>query len=151
MSDTTKQNTAEELDNADDIEAQLLSAMSINDTDELPVYKAYAGNSLKKDVPLAAMDDIIEALKTVFDPEIPINIYDLGLIYKIDQKDTGDIHIDMTLTAPGCPVAGILPQQVAEAAATVVGVGKVDVEIVWEPTWSLERLSEEAKMMLEML
>ena len=151
MTDTTKQNTAEELDNADDIEAQLLSAMSINDTDELPVYKAYAGDSLKKDEPLAQMDDIIEALKTVFDPEIPINIYDLGLIYKIDQKNTGNIHIDMTLTAPGCPVAGILPQQVADAAATVAGVGKVDVEIVWEPAWSLDRLSEEAKMMLEML
>lgn len=151
MTDTTKQNTAEELDNADDIEAQLLSAMSINDTEELPVYKAYAGDSLKKDVPLAQMDDIIEALKTVFDPEIPINIYDLGLIYKIDQQVTGDIHIDMTLTAPGCPVAGVLPQQVADAAATVAGVGKVDVEIVWEPAWSLERLSEEAKIMLEML
>lgn len=147
----TDQTTAEELNNADDIEAQLLSAMSVNDTEELPVYKAYAGTSLKKDETVAKMYDIVEALKTVFDPEIPINIYDLGLIYKIDQKDNGDVHIDMTLTAPGCPVAGILPQQVADAAATVAGVGEVDVEIVWEPTWSIERLSEEAKMMLEML
>lgn len=151
MSDKVKQNTAEELNNLDDVEAQLLSAMSIDDTEELPVYKAYAGNNLDSNKTLAKMYDIVEALKTVFDPEIPINIYDLGLIYKIDQNDNGDIHIDMTLTAPGCPVAGILPQQIADAVATVDGVGKVDVEVVWEPAWSIERLSEEAKMMLEML
>lgn len=146
-----EQNTAENLENIDDIEAQLLSAMSVDDADELPVYKAYAGKSLDNSQTLAKMSDIIDALKTVFDPEIPINIYDLGLIYKIDQKDNGDVHVDMTLTAPGCPVAGVLPQQVADAIATTAGVGQVDVEIVWEPAWSLERLSDEAKMMLEML
>ena len=145
------QNTAEELKDADDIEAQLLSAMSIDDTEELPVYKAHAGKSLAKGTTIAKMTDVIETLKTVYDPEIPINIYDLGLIYKINQKDNGNIHIDMTLTAPGCPVAGILPQQVADAVATLDGVGKIDVEIVWEPAWSIERLSEEAKMMLEMI
>jgi FeS assembly SUF system protein len=151
MSDTVKQNTAEELNDLDDVEAQLLSAMSIDDTEELPVYKACAGSNLSNNASLAEMHDIVEALKTVFDPEIPINIYDLGLIYKIDQQDNGDIHIDMTLTAPGCPVAGILPQQIADAVATIDGVGKVDVEVVWEPAWSIERLSEDAKMMLEML
>ena len=93
----------------------------------------------------------MEAIKTVFDPEIPINVYDLGLIYKINQADNGNIHIDMSLTAPGCPVAGVLPQQVADAAASVSGVGTVEVEIVWEPAWSLERLSDEARMMLEMI
>ncbi len=132
----------------DENELQLLGAMSV---DELPVYKAFAGEELPQDTAKAKMFDIVEALKTVFDPEIPINIYDLGLIYKINQKDNGDLHIDMTLTAPGCPVAGILPQQVADAAAGVDGVGKVEVEIVWEPAWSFDRLSEDARMMLEMI
>lgn len=132
----------------DENELQLLGAMSV---DELPVYKAFAGEELPQDTAKAKMFDIVEALKTVFDPEIPINIYDLGLIYKINQEDNGDLHIDMTLTAPGCPVAGILPQQVADAAAGVDGVGKVEVEIVWEPTWSFDRLSEDARMMLEMI
>lgn len=132
----------------DENELQLLGAMSV---DELPVYKAFAGKELPQDTAKAKMFDIVEALKTVFDPEIPINIYDLGLIYKINQKDNGDLHIDMTLTAPGCPVAGILPQQVADTAAGVDGVGKVEVEIVWEPAWSFDRLSEDARMILEMI
>ena len=148
MTDTLNQNTAEELKSADDIEAQLLSAMSI---DDLPVYRAHAGSPLAQRENIAMLQDIIEALKTVYDPEIPINIYDLGLIYKINQSDDGNVHIDMTLTAPGCPVAEILPQQAADAVAAISGVGKVDVEIVWEPVWSIECLSEEAKEMLEML
>ena len=134
----------------DENEAQLLQAMSVND-EELPVYKAYAGEPLEDTTKLAKNIDIVEAIKTVFDPEIPINVYDLGLIYKINQMDNGDVHIDMSLTAPGCPVAGVLPQQVADAIATIDGVGKIEVEVVWEPAWTLERLSEEARMMLEML
>lgn len=133
----------------DDTEAQLLQAMAIDD--ELPVYKAYAGTELASNQTLAKMFDIVEAIKTIYDPEIPINIYDLGLIYKINQSNNGDIHIDMSLTAPGCPVAGILPQQVADAVANIDGVGKVEVEIVWEPAWTIDRLSEDAKMILEML
>lgn len=133
----------------DDNEAQLLQAMSIDD--ELPVYKAYAGSELSNSENIAKLFDIVEAIKTVYDPEIPINIYDLGLIYKIDQKDTGDVHIDMSLTAPGCPVAGILPQQVADAVASIEGVGVVEVEIVWEPAWTIDRLSDDARMILEML
>ena len=135
----------------DDNEAQLLAAMSINDVTELPVYKAYAGEERKDNKQKADMNDIIEALKTVYDPELPINIYDLGLIYEIKPEDNGNLHIDMSLTAPGCPVAEILPQQVADAAATVKGIGKVEVEVVWEPAWSLDRLSEEARLMLEMM
>lgn len=135
----------------DENEAQLLAAMSVNDVTELPVYKAYAGEEKKDNSKKADMNDIIEALKTVYDPELPINIYDLGLIYDINQEDNGNLHIDMSLTAPGCPVAEILPQQVADAAATVEGIGKVEVEVVWEPAWSIERLSEEARMMLEMM
>ncbi len=132
----------------DENEAQLLNAMSV---DELPVYKAFAGKELDSSSKKAKMFDIVEAIKTVCDPEIPINVYDLGLIYKINQEDNGNLHIDMSLTAPGCPVAGVLPQQVADAAASVEGVGKVEVEVVWEPAWSLERLSDEARMMLEMI
>ncbi len=144
MTNTIEQSTL------DDNELQLLEAMSLND-EELPIYKAYAGKTLNSSVPLAKMYDIVEAVKTVYDPEIPINIYDLGLIYKINQADNGDIHIDMSLTAPGCPVAGVLPQQVADAIATLEGVGTVEVEVVWEPAWSIDRLSDEARMMLEML
>ena len=132
----------------DETEAQLLDAMSV---EELPVYKAYAGQELTVGQTKAKMYDIVEAIKTVFDPEIPINVYDLGLIYKINQEDCGNLHIDMSLTAPGCPVAGILPQQVADATAGVPWVGKVEVEVVWEPAWTLERLSDDARMMLEMI
>lgn len=132
----------------DETEAQLLDAMSI---EELPVYKAYAGQELAVGQTKAKMYDIVEAIKTVFDPEIPINVYDLGLIYKINQEDCGNLHIDMSLTAPGCPVAGILPQQVADVTAGIPGVGKVEVEVVWEPAWTLERLSDDARMMLEMI
>ena len=138
----------EKANEIDDMEAELLQAMSIDD--ELPVYKAFSGQELSSGQAKAKMIDIVEALKTVHDPEIPINVYDLGLIYNINQKDNGDLHIDMTLTAPGCPVAGILPQQVADTAAGVLGVGRVEVEVVWEPAWSFERLSDDAKMMLEM-
>ena len=100
----------------DETEAQLLDAMSV---EELPVYKAYAGQELTVGQTKAKMYDIVEAIKTVFDPEIPINVYDLGLIYKIN--------------------------------AGVPGVGKVEVEVVWEPAWTLERLSDDARMMLEMI
>lgn len=135
----------------DENEATLLEAMSV---EEQPVlakdYKAFAGKPLDKGIQAAKMTDIVEAVKTVSDPEIPINVYDLGLIYKIEQKENGNLDVEMTLTAPACPVAGILPQQVADAAAAVAGVGEVTVSVVWEPAWSLERLSDEAKEMLEM-
>lgn len=114
-------------------------------------YTATAGQPLPEGENLAAKEDIIEALKTVCDPEISINIYDLGLVYDIRQSPNGDVDIDMTLTAPGCPVAGILPQQAADVVALVEGVGRVSVKIVWEPAWSIDRLSEEAKAMMELL
>lgn len=135
----------------DNTEAQLLEAMTLYSEEETPVYKAFAGDILNDDMNKAKLFDIVESIKTVYDPEIPINVYDLGLIYKIDQLDNGNVHIDMSLTAPGCPVAGILPQQVADVVAGIDGVGKVEVEIVWEPAWTPERLTEEAKMILEML
>lgn len=79
-----------------------------------------------------------------------INIWDLGLVYKISQKENGDVYIEMTVTAPTCPVAGILPQQAADAVARLDGVGVVEVKIVWEPAWTIENLSEEAKAMIEL-
>ncbi|MEN3791602.1 SUF system Fe-S cluster assembly protein [Fulvimarina sp. MAC3] len=91
-------------------------------------------------------DDIIGALKTVYDPEIPADIYELGLIYKVDIDDSRDIDIEMTLTAPGCPVAGEMPIWVENAVASVDGVGQVKVEIVFDPPWTPERMSEEAQV-----
>ncbi len=94
--------------------------------------------------------DIIAALKTVFDPEIPADIYELGLIYKVDIKDDRSVDVVMTLTTPNCPAAGELPTMVENAIASVPGVGMVNVSIVWEPVWSPERMSDEARLVLNM-
>ncbi|MDP7426297.1 MAG: DUF59 domain-containing protein [Rhodospirillales bacterium] len=91
---------------------------------------------------------IIDAIRTVYDPEIPVNIYELGLIYELNVDQNGDVKIEMTLTAPGCPVAGILPQQVADAAASVDGTGEIEVYLVWEPAWDMDKMSEDAKLAL---
>jgi FeS assembly SUF system protein len=95
-------------------------------------------------------DELIAALKTVYDPEIPVDIYELGLIYKVDVADNKDVTIDMTLTAPGCPVAGEMPNMVSEAIKTVKGVGDVKVNMTFDPPWTPERMSEEAKLELNM-
>lgn len=92
--------------------------------------------------------DIIGALKTVYDPEIPADIYELGLIYKIDLDDDRNVAIDMTLTAPGCPVAGEMPGWVENAVGSVPGVGEVNVTMVFDPPWTTERMSEEAQVAL---
>ena len=96
-------------------------------------------------------EPIIEALRGVHDPEIPVNIYDLGLIYTIDIADNGNVHIDMTLTAPACPVAGMMPVMVKDAVNKVEGVGEVAVDLVWDPPWSPDTMSDEAKLQLGML
>jgi FeS assembly SUF system protein len=93
---------------------------------------------------------IVEALKTVFDPEIPVNIYELGLIYDIDLLDEGAVKVKMTLTSPGCPVAGSLPGEVQAKVQGVPGVGAVDVELVWDPTWNPSMMSEAARLELGM-
>ena len=111
---------------------------------------AHAGQPLADGAQATGEDGVIEALKTVFDPEIPVNIYDLGLIYNIGVTATGEVELTMTLTTPGCPVAGILPQQVADAVAGVEGAGEVEVRLVWEPAWSMERMSEDARLALDM-
>ena len=96
-------------------------------------------------------EEIVEAIKTVYDPEIPVNVYDLGLIYAIDIDAERRVHIRMTLTAPGCPAAGILPDQVATAAGSVEGVEDVDVQLVFDPPYHRDMMSEEAKLELGFL
>jgi len=97
-------------------------------------------------------DRVIFALKTVYDPEIPVNIYDLGLIYDLNVDEaTGVVQVQMTLTAPGCPVAQTFPGTVEQAVEMVEGVSDATVELVWEPPWSQERMSEAAKLELGML
>lgn len=93
---------------------------------------------------------MVKELKTVFDPEIPVDIYELGLIYKIDVTDNKDVIIDMTLTAPACPVAGEMPGWVKDAVSRIPGLGEVTVNMVFDPPWTPERMSEEAKLELNM-
>lgn len=93
---------------------------------------------------------LIAALKTVFDPEIPVDVYELGLIYKVDVGDNWNVAVDMTLTAPGCPVAVELPVSVREALEKVEGIGAVSVEMTFDPPWTPERMSEEARLQLNM-
>ena len=113
-------------------------------------YRATAGTKLEAPGGPADAGAVEEALKSVHDPEIPVNIFDLGLIYEVDRQESGDVFITMSLTAPGCPVAGEMPGQVAEAVAAVAGVGKVTVELVWDPAWTPERMSEDAKLALDL-
>lgn len=94
--------------------------------------------------------DIVAAIKTVYDPEIPVDIYELGLIYRIDLSDDRDVTVEMTLTAPGCPVAGIMPGWVENAVRSVEGVRDVVVEMVFEPPWTPAHMSDEAKLELNM-
>ncbi len=96
-------------------------------------------------------EPVIAALRTIFDPEIPVNIYDLGLVYGIDIDEQGKVTIRMTLTAPACPFAATLPGQVEQAVKQVEGVSDVNVELVWDPPWSQERMSDEAKLQLGLL
>ena len=95
-------------------------------------------------------DDLIGALKTVFDPEIPVDIYELGLIYKVDVSDDRDILVEMTLTAPGCPVAGEMPGWVQDAVVQVPGVRSCHVDLTFDPPWDPSKMSDEAKLQLNM-
>ena len=96
------------------------------------------------------LDLVIANLKRVFDPEINLNVYDLGLIYKIICNESGNVLIDMSLTAPACPVAGQLPKEVSEKVSALDKVGEVTVKLVWEPSWSKDMMSEDAKLLLDM-
>lgn len=105
-----------------------------------------AASSIPADELARLTDDIVMALKTVYDPEIPADIYELGLIYKIDIEDDRSVRIDMTLTAPGCPVAGEMPGWVQNAVGAVEGVSDVEVNMVFDPPWTPDRMSEEAQV-----
>ncbi len=90
------------------------------------------------------------ALREVYDPEIPVNIYELGLIYKVDIDDKNGVFVEMTLTSPGCPVAGEMPGMIADAIKTIENVGEVTVEIIWDPPWDPSKMAETAKLQLNM-
>ena len=109
---------------------------------------ARAGAKLVEGQQKAPDEAIVEALRTVHDPEIPVNIYDLGLIYDTERLEDGDVRILMTLTAPACPVAGEMPYDVAAAVSGVEGVGEVEVVLTWEPPWTQDRMTEDAKLVL---
>jgi len=114
----------------------------------LPV--AQPGSSIPPEQLEQLTADIVAALKTVYDPEIPADIYELGLIYKIDVDDERNIAVEMTLTSPGCPVAGEMPTWVENAVAAVPGVGQVSVKLTFDPPWDKDRMSDEAKLALGM-
>ena len=105
-------------------------------------------NEVKDDQSLALQERVVNVLKSIYDPEIPVDIYELGLIYLIDTTPDGDVKVNMTLTSPACPVAGSLPGQVQERIAALPGVKSAKVELVWDPPWSQERMSESAKLEL---
>jgi FeS assembly SUF system protein len=116
---------------------------------ETPVVDT-SGSAIPKDELDRMTDDMIAALKTVYDPEIPVDIFELGLIYRIDVDDERNVTIDMTLTAPGCPVAGDMPGWVENAVSPVAGVKSVKVNLVFEPPWDHSRMSDEARVALNM-
>ena len=106
----------------------------------------FGGSALPSEELARLTDDIVSALKTVYDPEIPADIYELGLVYKVDIEDDRTVKIDMTLTAPGCPVAGEMPGWVQNAVGAVEGISDVEVNMVFDPPWTPDRMSEEARV-----
>jgi FeS assembly SUF system protein len=122
----------------------------MTDTAEVKANPMETLSALPPDETERLTKDIVAALKTVFDPEIPADIYELGLIYKVEIKDDRAVDVLMTLTTPNCPAAGELPTMVENAVASVPGVGVVSVSVVWEPVWSPERMSDEARLVLNM-
>lgn len=110
--------------------------------------QAHAGSPKDPDEPLAERTAVEEALREVYDPEIPVNIYDLGLIYSLEIAQDGTVEATMTLTAPACPVAGTLPGEVARAIAGVPGTGEVTVTLTWDPPWDKDKMSEDARLAL---
>ena len=117
---------------------------------ETPANGLVSASTIPADELARLTDDIVSALKTVYDPEIPADIYELGLIYKIDIADDRSVHVDMTLTTPNCPSAQELPLMVENAVSSVAGVGKVDVAVIWDPPWDPSRMTDEARLVLNM-
>ncbi len=118
---------------------------------EAPVHGAWTPEGeIAPPAPRVAEDAVVEALKTVFDPEIPVDVYELGLVYAVEIADDGKVKVEMTLTTPSCPSAQELPAQVEEAVRMVPGVSDVEVEVVWDPPWDQSRMSEDARLALNM-
>jgi FeS assembly SUF system protein len=122
--------------------------MSSTEAEKIDVREGLVKSAIPPEELARLSDDIIAALKTVYDPEIPSDIYELGLIYRVDVEDNRMVKITMTLTAPGCPVAGEMPGWVENAVGAVEGVMGVEVEMTFDPPWSAERMSEEAQVAL---
>jgi FeS assembly SUF system protein len=122
----------------------------MSDTAELKTGNTEMQSALPPEETERLTREIVAALKTVFDPEIPADIYELGLIYKVDISDERAVDVTMTLTTPNCPAAGELPTMVENAVASVPGVGVVNINLVWEPAWSPDRMSDEARLVLNM-
>ena len=122
----------------------------MSDTAELKTSNTEMQSALPPEETERLSREIVAALKTVFDPEIPADIYELGLIYKVDISDERAVDVTMTLTTPNCPAAGELPTMVENAVASVPGVGVVNINLVWEPAWSPDRMSDEARLVLNM-
>jgi len=134
----------------DTIEAKNLEAKNLEAKDlEAKTSNMETSSALPPEETERLGGEIVSALKTVFDPEIPADIYELGLIYKVDIKDDRSVKIDMTLTAPGCPVAGEMPGWVQNAVAGVAGVREVNVNMVFDPPWDQSRMSEIARVALD--
>ncbi|WP_218822980.1 DUF59 domain-containing protein [Tistlia consotensis] len=110
--------------------------------------QAHAGEPKDPEVPPAERTAVEDALREVYDPEIPVNIYDLGLIYSLEIAEDGTVDVTMTLTAPACPVAGTLPGEVARTIAAVPGTGEVTVTLTWDPPWDKDKMTEDAKLAL---
>ena len=118
------------------------------------VDEAVGGSGVAPEGPVdrdALRASVVEALKSIFDPEIPVNVYDLGLIYAIDVRDDAHVEIQMTLTAPACPVAGMIVTEVAQKVGDVPGIKTSHVSLVWDPPWTQDRMSDEAKLELGLL
>ncbi len=134
----------------DDIKTENISPGAAAAEAEAPLAPADNASALQEAELARMTDDIINALKTVFDPEIPADIYELGLVYRIDVADSRAVTVDMTLTTPNCPSAQELPIMVENAVASVAGVGEVKVNVVWDPPWDASRMSDEARTVLNM-
>jgi FeS assembly SUF system protein len=122
----------------------------MTDTAEIKTSNMETRSALSPEETERLTGDIVAGLKTVFDPEIPADIYELGLIYKVEIKDDRSVDVLMTLTTPNCPAAGELPTMVENAVASVPGVGVVNVNLVWDPAWTPDRMTDEARLVLNM-
>jgi FeS assembly SUF system protein len=135
----------------EDIQDRVREVPAANAVDVKPQAEIAAQGGALPEAEIARLtDDIVAALKTVYDPEIPADIYELGLIYRVEIRDDRTVDVQMTLTTPNCPSAAELPAMVENAVASVPGVGAANVQIVWDPPWDPSRMSDEARVVLNM-